>query len=170
MNRIRVFLVLLASTLLIAGCAAPMQPAPPSPPDAGGTAPNLMPPAPASGPCRMSRNADAPVICVDDSADVLRVSHDPFYLHETPSPAANAAPAVQWFTTSGKGDLRIVFRDERCVRNVTCRGGRCSAVPSKLDPGEKERRCKYDVQLTGHPDLDPEGVLTGCCLPPEGGS
>jgi hypothetical protein len=158
MHRIRVPLVLLVATLLIAGCAAQMPQ-----PSVSGTAPSRMAPV-----CRESgageRNPDAPIVCVDDSASVLRVSPDPFILHATPS-KGSGTPAVQWFTTSGRGDLKVVFRDETCVRNVVCTGDHCTAVAARLEPGERERRCKYDVQLTGHPTLDPEGVLTPCCVP-----
>lgn len=161
MHRIRVPLVLLVATLLIAGCAA-------QPPDPGpsGTAPMRM-----AGTCRdvpAERDADAPIVCIDDSASVLRVSPDPFVIHSTPR-QGSGRPAVQFFTTSGRGDLRVVFRDERCVRNVVCNGGKCTAVAARLNEGEKERRCKYDVELTGHPTLDPEGVLTPCCVPIGGG-
>lgn len=162
MQRMGVPLALLATTLLIAGCAA----APP-PPDSGGG-------STIAGPCRSShegvRNADAPIVCVDDSASVLRVHPDPFWIHETHSKGANAGtPAVRWLTTSGRGELRVRFADERCVRNIQCNGGQCTAVASRLAAGEKQRRCKYDVELTGHPTLDPEGVLTGCCMAEGGG-
>jgi hypothetical protein len=158
MNRIRVQLVLLAATLLIAACA-PVDPEPdPAPPGLTGPA----------GPCRDNprgeRNNDAPVICVDDSADTLSVSPDPFLLHERPRSGANISPAVQWFTRSGKGALHIRFKNEDCVRNMVCNGGHCTAVAARLNPGETERRCKYDVELRGHPPLDPEGILVGCCV------
>jgi hypothetical protein len=162
MKRIRVSLVLLAATLFIGSCARMPQDSTPAP----GPSANANLAAESTGPCRAVRNADAPIVCVDDSQSVLRVDHDPFVLHETPSPAATAPPAVQWFTMSGRGELKVVFKDTECVRNVRCAGSRCTAVASKLDPGEKEQRCKYDVQLTGHPDLDPDGILTGCCVAP----
>lgn len=162
MNRIRVPLVLLAAVLLIGSCAQQtQQPMPPSPGGAASAA------GFAGGGCRAVKNADAPIVCVDDSRDVLSVSPDPFVLHETPSPAGSAPPTVQWFTMSGRGDLKVIFKDTECVRNVNCNGPRCTAIASKLDPGETQQRCKYDVQLTGHPDLDPDGILTGCCVAPE---
>lgn len=163
MNRIRVFLVLLIAALFIAGCAR-MQPSSPSP---AGPSPSNAAPSFVAGGCRAVKNADAPIVCIDDSATTLRVDPDPFRIHETPSPAGTAPPTVQFFTMSGKGDLRVVFKDNECVRNVTCAGGRCTAIASKLDPGETEQRCKYDVQLTGHPTLDPDGILIGCCVAPE---
>ena len=161
MDRIRVPLVLLVATLLIAGCAAQMPAPSPS-----GTAPSRLAPVCRDG--AGERNADAPIVCVDDSATVLKVNPDPFVLHETPS-KGSGTPAVQWFTTSGGGELNVIFRDERCVRNVVCNGGHCTAVAAKLDAGEKERRCKYDVELTGHPTLDPEGIIVPCCVPTGGG-
>lgn len=161
-------LVLLTACLFILTCASPQsstepQPAPPM--ETGGSSSASLAPAPSrmAGPCTSSRNADRPIVCVDDSEETLSVRPDPFVIHERHS-SGSGTPAVTWFTTSGKGDLKIVFADERCVRNVTCSGGRCTAVAAKLDAGEKERRCKYDVELTGHPTLDPEGVLTGCCV------
>lgn len=162
MHRIGGPLALVVTTLLLAGCAA----APPAPESGSG-------PSTLGAPCRTSnegvRNADAPIVCVDDSADVLRVHPDPFWIHETHSKGAAAGtPAVRWLTTSGRGDLRIRFVDEGCVRNVQCNGGQCTAVAAKLAAGEKQRRCKYDVELTGHPILDPEGVLTGCCMAEDG--
>ena len=158
MNRIRVPLVLLAAGLLLCACAQPMQPNP-SPP---GIAPDRMC-ADAHG----VQRADAPIVCVDDSSDMLKVSPEPFVLHEKLSTGGNARPAVQWFTTSGSGDLKVAFKDERCVRNMVCHGSHCTAVAAKLTAGKKEERCKYDVMLTGHPLLDPEGVLTGCCVADE---
>ena len=158
MHRIRVALVLLVATLLIAGCAAQM----PDRAAAGGAAPSRMA-AVCADPSGV-RNPDAPIVCVDDSASVLKVSPDPFVLHETPS-QGSGTPAVQWFTTSGRGDLNVVFQGD-CVRNVVCTGGHCTAVAARLNAGERQRRCKYDVELTGHPTLDPEGVLQGCCVPP----
>lgn len=154
-------LVLLAASFFILTCAQSIQP--PAPGAGSGDATLAASAVP--GRCTDVKNADRPIVCVDDSSEVLTVSHDPFFIHERLS-NGNGTPAVTWFTTSGRGDLKVVFPDERCVRNMSCSGGRCTAVAAKLDAGEKARRCKYDVQLTGHPTLDPEGVLTGCCVEP----
>lgn len=167
MNRIRVPLVFLAATLLIGSCARTTQPDSDSSAASPALAPGSNAPGRAAGGgCAAVKNADAPIVCVDDSSSVLTVDPDPFWIHETPSPAGTAPPTVQWFTRSGKGDLKVIFKDTECVRNVTCAGGRCTAIASKLDPGETQQRCKYDIQLTGHPDLDPDGILTGCCVAP----
>lgn len=157
MHRIRVALVLLAAALLITTCATmrPMAPA---------AEPAL------TGPCRDNangvQNADAPIVCVDDSANDLSVDPDPFIVHETPSGGGGGSPVVQWITRSGNGELKIDFRDEGCVRNIVCNGGRCTAVAAKLKAGEEKRQCKYNVMLTGHPTLDPEGVIVRCCVSP----
>jgi hypothetical protein len=155
MNRIRVSLVLLTATLLIAGCAR-MRPAPNS----------LVPPAPPA--CSATGggvdDGGAPMICVDDSASILKVHPEPFYVFDR-VPGGSASPVVHWFSRSGKGDLQVKFADERCVKNVVCNGGHCMAVAARLTTNAQER-CKYDVMLTDHPTLDPEGVLTGCCLHP----
>jgi hypothetical protein len=161
MNRIRVPLVLLAATLLAASCAR-MDPGPdPGPPGLTG-------PGNPGNPCNDKpggvKNNDAPVVCIDDSASVLVARPDVFLLHEKPRSGAGGSPAVQFFTMSGRGALKIVFDDEKCVRNVVCRHGHCTAVAAKLNAGETQRRCKYDVELTGHPTLDPEGILVGCCV------
>ena len=157
MNRIRVLLVLLGAALFIITCAKMTT---------DGQPPSVLPANGCANNPRGEKNPDRPIVCVDDSANRLAVSPDPFWLHETPSPSANGSPAVQWFTNSGQGELQVRFRDEACVRNVVCNGNHCTAVPAKLKAGEKERRCKYDVIVSGHPTLDPEGVLTGCCVSP----
>lgn len=158
MTRIRVSLVLLAAALLIAACAQQPMPAPPVNP--------MVDPGAAmacSDTAKGGGNADSRVVCVDDSGRELKVDPDPFKLHETHSRDGNASPAVHFVTRSGKGDLNVQFKGD-CVRNIVCNGGRCSAVPVKLNKGEEERRCKYDVMLTGHPTLDPEGVIVRCCV------
>lgn len=153
--------VLLAVVLLTLSCA--MQP-----PDPGGTGPA---PSLTGNPClggSGSKDNDRPIVCVDDSSSVLKVHPDPVRIHDVMSTNRSAPTAIQWFTTSGKGELKVRFRDEGCVRNVVCTGGRCNAVAAKkLGRSGEEVRCKYDVMLTGHPDLDPETVLTGCCVAPD---
>jgi hypothetical protein len=155
MNRIRVSLVLLTATLLIAGCAR-MKPAP-------NTLVIAAPPTcPASG--SGVDDPEAPMICVDDSQAALRVHPEPFVIFDRVS-GGGGSPVVHWFTRSGRGALEVKFTDERCVKNVVCNNGHCMAVASKLGANAQEK-CKYDVILTGHDTLDPEGVLTGCCVRP----
>lgn len=148
--------VLLVAMFLLVTCAA--QPDPETGP------PGLTGPAGCRPEGKGRRNADAPVVCVDDSADVLTVHPDPVRLHDVTRD--NAGPGtLQWFTRSGKGKLEIRFRDEGCVKRVNCNGGHCTAVAAKkMSRPLEEQRCKYDVILTGHPTLDPETVLTGCCV------
>lgn len=125
----------------------------------------------AGNPCAAgtgSKDPDRPIVCVDDSANVLTVYPDPVRIHDVTSTDRATPATIQWFTKSGNGELRIRFRDEGCVRRVVCTGTRCNAVAArKLGKMGEEVRCKYDVMLTGHPDLDPETVLTGCCVAPD---
>lgn len=154
--------VLLAVMFLSLTCA--MAP----PPDPNTTEP--APPSLSGNPCLGGsgvKDPDRPIVCVDDSAEILSVSPDPIWIHDRMSTNRSTPATIQWFTKSGNGELRVRFKDERCVRRVVCTGTRCNAVAArKMDKGE-EVRCKYDVQLTGHPDLDPETVLVGCCVAPD---
>ncbi|HYR27210.1 MAG TPA: hypothetical protein VEU30_02020 [Thermoanaerobaculia bacterium] len=118
-----------------------------------------------AGGSKPARDNDRPIVCVDDSASVLSVSPDPIVLHDVMSTDRSTPGAIQWFTRSGNGDLQIRFRNTECVKSVRCNDGHCTAVAAKKLPKQADEvRCKYDVLLTGHPTLDPETVLTGCCV------
>ena len=149
-------LVLLVAMFLLVTCAAPPEP------ETG--PPGLTRPAGCGPEGKGMRNADTPVVCVDDLASVLTVDPDPVRLHDVKRDKSGPG-TLQWFTRSGKGDLQIRFADESCVKRVNCNGGHCTAVAAKkMSRALEEQRCKYDVLLTGHPTLDPETVLTGCCV------
>lgn len=159
MHRIRVSLVLLSATLLIAACA-PVTPRPPVvqhytavPPDCRDHGKGV-------------KNLDAPVVCVDDLQNALKVDRERFWIHDRLSAGGGGSPVVHWFSRTGT-HLEVRFADERCVRNITCNKGRCTAIAARLPNGSKQEVCKYDVFVTGHPLLDPEGVLTSCCLSEE---
>lgn len=161
--------VLLAVMFLSLTCATQPDPGMPDP---GGTSiappPN---PSRAGNPClgggKGEKNPDRPIVCVDDTAEVLTVDPDTVWIHDTLSTDRSTPAAIQWFTKTGNGELRVRFKDERCVRNVVCTGTRCNAVAARKVAKGEEIRCKYDVLLTGHPDLDPETVLVGCCVAPD---
>lgn len=150
MAKVRMFLVILASAGLIATCA-------------GGRHPH--PIGPGHGPCGGDKpHPDRPIVCVDDSAEVLRVLQDPVVFHDVLSTDKTMSPGILWFTKSGRGDLEIRFRHEGCVRDLRCNGGKCTAAAARLDLTQETKTCKYDVILTGHPVLDPEAVITRCCI------
>ena len=144
MTRLRMLLVILAATVVIASCASH---------DKG------------LSPCGGGKtDPDRPMVCVDDSSDTLRVYPDPVKFNDVLSTDKTMSPAILWFTKSGRGNLEIRFRDEGCVRDVRCNGPQCVGAAARLDPLEPERRCKYDVMLTGHPTLDPETIIVRCCI------
>ena len=116
------------------------------------------------GPCSTmagDANRNAPIVCVDDSSRLLKVSHETIVAHHVA--ASDKKPVVvQWFTKSGGGDLQIDIRPG-CVTDLKCDGrGHCKA---KTVPVDKETRCKYDVWITGdkHDRLDPDVVVVPCC-------
>jgi hypothetical protein len=154
--------VLLAVMFLSLTCAMQQ-------PDPESTSP--APPGLSGNPClggTGTKDNDRPIVCVDDSASELQVYPDPVRIHDVMSDNRSTPAAIQWFTKSGKGELEVRFRDSGCVRNVVCTGNRCNAVAArKLGRTGEEVRCKYDVLLSGHPTLDPETVLTGCCVAPD---
>lgn len=112
------------------------------------------------GPCTgMSTNANAPIVCVDDSARKLTVSPDPVTVN---SRVGGGPVTLQWFTSSGGGDLQIDVR-EGCVTDVSCnKSGHCSAHTMSVTA---EKTCKYDVWINGgnHDRLDPEVKVVPCC-------
>jgi hypothetical protein len=89
---------------------------------------------------------------------------DPVTFHDVLSSDATMSPSILWFTKSGRGDLQIRFRDEGCVRDIRCNGSKCVGAAARLDALQDKRVCKYDVMLTGHPTLDPEGIIVRCCI------
>jgi hypothetical protein len=114
------------------------------------------------GPCRDGNgNADrqAPIVCVDDLGATLSVRPDPIVLHDTLRNSA-APVTLQWFTRSGRGDLRVDVQ-EGCLTEIKCEGqGHCTAKARDIDA---ETRCKYDVWTGTHPRLDPDIVIEPCC-------
>jgi len=143
-------LMVLAVTLVIAGCGPrPM-------PDPG--------PTPFRGnPCASGRAAStkqAPIVCVDDSARTLRVVPDPVVVHDVSASDRTTPVTMQWFTMSGSGDVQLEI-EPGCVTNAKCANGHCTA---HTVPGAR-KQCKYDVWITGgaHDRLDPTVVVDGCC-------
>ena len=146
-------LMVLAGTLVIAGCAArPMM------------KPGPMPLR--SGPCgKPPSTRQAPIVCIDDSARTLKVTPDPVDAHDADeSDRTRKTPVkMQWFTTSGTGDVRLEI-EPGCVANVKCHGnGHCTADTVPVSGTQK--RCKYDVWIEGgnHDRLDPTIVIDPCC-------
>lgn len=146
MARLRKLLVILGSAVFITTCVS-------------------RPSHPGLGPCAGAKaHPDGPIVCVDDSSDVLRVFPDSVKLHDVVSTAKHLSPGIVWFTKSGRGDLEIRFKDEACVRAVKCQGSQCTGAAARLDSVQEQRACKYDVFLTGHKPLDPEVVIVRCCI------
>ena len=143
MAMFRRLLIILGGVLLFTTCAAPRHLSPCS----GGKA-----------------HPDRPIVCVDDSADVLKVLPDPVVFHDVLSSDSTMSPSILWFTKSGRGDLQIRFRKEGCVRDIRCNGPKCVGAAARLDALQDKLVCKYDVMLTGHPTLDPEGIIVRCCI------
>jgi hypothetical protein len=145
-------LALLVCILLIAGCAAQ------------GNANRSGPTELVANPCADGTppmNKQAPIVCVDDSARVLKVSPDPVIVHDVNAADRKTPVPIQWFTTSGTGDVKVRI-DSGCVARESCNGkGKCTA---ETVPGAK-KECKYDVWITGgkHDKLDPTVVVEGCC-------
>lgn len=171
-SRLWLTLALLLVSSLILTCKTPDPGAP------GGTAPAPAPApiapsrsgpsvAPETGPCNSQgkgdENRDRPIVCVDDSAGALSVHPDPVRAHEVMSTDRKTPPVIQWFTRSGRGDLKVEFKDAGCVTDIDCnKNGHCKAKVIPLG-GAGEKRCKYDVLLEGHPTLDPDTIIVGCC-------
>jgi hypothetical protein len=157
--------VLLLSFFLLT-CAT--QPAPDTGASASGSAPapSRSQIAPAAGPCGNGQgdaHRDRPIVCVDDSADALTVNPDPVWVHDVMSTDRRTRPVIHWWTRTG-GSLRIEFKDAGCVRDMNCNGNHCRAnVSGRPEVGAAEKRCKYDVIVDGHPTLDPDTIIVGCC-------
>lgn len=143
------YVVLFASALLIAVCAA-----------------RLAPPKPiAANPCatgKAAENKQAPIVCIDDSARTLVAYPDPVIVNDVLEKDHKTPVTVQWFTKSGKGDVEVRV-EPGCFKKKECnKAGKCWA---ETEPGSKAR-CKYDVWIEGdtkHDRLDPVVVITTCC-------
>jgi hypothetical protein len=145
--------VLLLTPLGIAGCAAS---------GATDSQPSgIMRGSPCAGNAAGEASRQAPIVCVDDSARTLSVRPDPVAIHDVLENNRSAPVVLQWFTTSGTGDLQLEI-EPGCVSDVRCNGrGHCTArsVPRAA------RSCKYDVWINGgnHDRLDPTIVISPCC-------
>lgn len=153
--------IVLAASLMFMTCASRSFTA------GGGVQPNRL----TTGPCgggKGTENRNAPIVCVDDGGETLSVNPDPVFAFDVG--ASGGRPVViQWFTTSGGGNLRIDMKSAECVTAMSCNGrGKCTARTIPFKPGETgEKRCKYDVLTDTHPPLDPDTVIVKCCPPPE---
>jgi len=99
-----------------------------------------------------------PVVCIDDSATTLSVNPDPVTVWD--ADASGNPVTVQWFTKSGTGDPQITWKSDACMEPTACASGKCNGKTKK---GATGKRCKYNIDLAGHPSLDPDVVLTPCC-------
>jgi hypothetical protein len=143
---------LLALVLVLAGCS--------SRPDAA-----LEPDA---NPCSVKKKNDPqkPYVCIDDSGAVLTATPYHVLVHDSEKNDKTKPVKIDWYTTSGGGDLRLKIYDT-CVEAHSCNGnGHCwtKTKPGSVDYGEIQQ-CKYDVwiQNGAQPVLDPTIIITGCC-------
>ena len=140
------YLMVLGVLLLVCSCASP-------PTVSGG-----------GNPCADktgSVDRNAPVVCVDDTGQVLSVAPDPIRVHDVG--AADKLPVViHWRTVSGANDLHIEI-EPGCVTELRCNGpGHCMARTLPRET-KTEKRCKYDVWTDKHPRLDPDVIIVPCC-------
>lgn len=159
-TRIRLPLVL-SLVLFASACAHTTQPTAEAPP-----------PRPAAlveqaGGCPPAVNRpEAPIVCIDDTADRLYVSPETVYAYDV-HPSDKMPVNVLWFTKSGSGDLRIEFADDHCVERVWCnpKSGLCQAKTRPLEGKSESEPCKYDVWIEGgrQPRIDPYVVIRECC-------
>ena len=147
--------VVLSAVLLISACAARTAPGPapgPSPLRANPCLNGAVPPV----------NLDEPIVCIDDSARKLRAYPDPVTVHDVKASDRTKPVEIQWYTTSGSGDVNFEM-EPGCVTEKSCNhNGNCTAKPMK----GLNKRCKYDVWIEGdqtHERLDPVVVITTCC-------
>jgi hypothetical protein len=154
-GRLSRIVFLLLPPILIAGCASrgatDTQP--------GG--PGIMRGSPCATSPAGETSRQAPIVCVDDSARTLSVRPDPIVVHDVLEGDRSSPVVLQWFTTSGTGDLQVEV-EPGCVESVRCDGrGHCTArsVP------RASRSCKYDVWINGgnHDRLDPTIIISPCC-------
>lgn len=152
------FFVLLVAALLISACAYRQASAPTPGP---GSAPSLRAGNPCASGAKPAVSKQAPIVCIDDSARTLVVFPDPVVIHDVKASDRSSPVPVQWFTTSGIGDVHVEVQPG-CIDKKTCDGsGKCWA---ETVPGAR-KSCKYDVWVTDgkHDRLDPTVVVEGCC-------
>lgn len=130
--------------------------------------PSTDPPGPSPlmvNPCEKGMpklDKQAPIVCIDDSARTLVAKPDRIVIHESRKGAPTEPVAIQWYTTSGTGDLHVKM-DSSCDA-VREKGHGTGKYEMTTVPGKK-RECKYDVWITGpdHDRLDPTVVIDACC-------
>ena len=141
----RLLLVLIASFLILTCAQSNNRPA------------NLA----GGNPCASGGGLDdreAPIVCIDDSNTKLTVNPDPVKVwHQN---RGGAPVTIQWYTKSG-ASFSFRWKKTTCVTKEHCpTAGHCTAKTLSTATGET---CKYDVVVPGHPDLDPDVVVSGCC-------
>lgn len=146
--------VLSAFVLLMGGCARAMPDPEPNPirPLAGNPCEKGRPPA----------NKQEPIVCIDDSNRTLVAHPDRVVVHDVKANDRKTPVAIQWYTTSGTGDVHVRMEPGcRAVNVKACGNGKCEAHTT---PGEITE-CKYDIWITGgkHDLLDPTVVIDPCC-------
>ena len=103
-------------------------------------------------------NRNAPIVCVDDTGDTLKVHPDPIGAYAVGE--GHGQPVVlHWWTRSGGNTLNLEIQ-EGCVTDLKCTGGHCTA---RTLPKESRTQCKYDVWTDKHPKLDPDIIVDPCC-------
>ena len=104
-----------------------------------------------------------PIVCIDDTNRTLVAIPDRIHVHESKKENRSLPVQIQWYTTSGTGDVHVKMEPGCTALKVkTCNGnGNCEA---ETTPGVTTE-CKYDVWITGgkHDLLDPEVVVDPCC-------
>ena len=115
-----------------------------------------------------SNNPYKPIICVDDSNPAAPTAPErvEFYDVEADTVGGHHVPSkrpvkVEWYTTSGRGDLAIDFAAAQgCVEKVECNhNGRCFTQARKQTA---QNLCTYGVNLNGY-KADPIVVVNPCC-------
>jgi hypothetical protein len=145
------FAALLGSAVILSTCAH-SNTNPPSP--GGGNAGFVG----ACGSVTASANRDAPIVCIDDTGSALTVSPDPIRVNQTHS-TTHAPVVLQWHTKSGN-DVQIEM-EPGCVEPVKCTKGHCTT--KAMPTSGSETRCKYSIEMSGHPKLDPDVIIIPCC-------
>jgi hypothetical protein len=115
----------------------------------------------AANPCKAGAgkaDRNAPIVCVDDTADTLSVNPDPISAHSV-GEADRQPVVIHWWTRSGGNALNLEIQPG-CVTDVKCNGAHCMA---RTLPVTARTQCKYDVWTDKHPKLDPDIVIDPCC-------